>query len=394
MLGGLEGGGWGGEGGARSKDQAAAAEVAEAASAGGSASASATRQGGQSAWQLTLTGSPASGATLAQVAAASGEGTLHSSQAGGGAMFADFPELPEEEAEKVLAALCGAAAVTSPAGVQLPMEVEETGAAASLGTIARGGRAGLAEAIEGETVANAAKRTRAGAEAQGGAGPRSPGAAVPAAPHPGLARPSRRKRTAGECLVGTGLGPEPAASQAVLGAKRRRDSGEAEGRGLEAEPPRGPPHLVPGVQSGRGSKRSNSQPLTGPGRRKARRGTGQSSVAQADLGGDMAVEARDLGGSLAPVGEVSSAHARPFGRRYLGIVGDPIDAEEDQGHRLYITGPMVWCGRCGRYAKHRLRRTLRRACAGEAGAAYATRLARLRAGLHPLSAEPLVDDAA
>ncbi len=69
-----------------------------------------------------------------------------------------------------------------------------------------------------------------------------------------------------------------------------------------------------------------------------------------------------------------------------------MDAEEDNGHSLFITGPVIWCGRCGRYAMRRLRRTLRNACVGEARAAYATRLARLRAGLHPLSGEQLVED--
>ncbi len=84
-------------------------------------------------------------------------------------------------------------------------------------------------------------------------------------------------------------------------------------------------------------------------------------------------------------GDGGVRRGKGFGRRYTGVVGDPVDAEDASGHVLRITGPIIWCNRCGRYAMRRLRRSLKNKCVGEATAAYATRLARLRAGRHPLT---------
>ncbi len=81
---------------------------------------------------------------------------------------------------------------------------------------------------------------------------------------------------------------------------------------------------------------------------------------------------------------------RRYGRRYTGVVGDPVDALDAEGHRLMITGPIIWCDRCGRYATRRLGRALKAACCGNATGAYATRLSRLRRGLHPLENVPVV----
>ncbi len=89
--------------------------------------------------------------------------------------------------------------------------------------------------------------------------------------------------------------------------------------------------------------------------------------------------------------DANSAALRPYGRRYSGIRGDPVDASDPRGHLLFITGAMIWCGTCGRYATRRLGRALRAPCSGEAAGAYLTRLARLRQGLHPLSGRPLVE---
>ncbi len=75
----------------------------------------------------------------------------------------------------------------------------------------------------------------------------------------------------------------------------------------------------------------------------------------------------------------------PFGRRYLGVKSDPVDAANARGHSLRITGPVIWCNLCGRYATRRLGKALKSDCSGTAGPAYVTRLARLRDGRHPLT---------
>ncbi len=104
------------------------------------------------------------------------------------------------------------------------------------------------------------------------------------------------------------------------------------------------------------------------------------------------------GGPLPPAEEVvepvpageTAAMERPYGRRYLGIQSDPVDAADSRGHALMVTGPVIWCNRCGRYAARRLGKALKATCPGTAEAAYATRLSRLRDGLHPLTGQPLV----
>ncbi len=78
------------------------------------------------------------------------------------------------------------------------------------------------------------------------------------------------------------------------------------------------------------------------------------------------------------------------GRRYTGVVSDPVDSVEAQGHALLITGPFIWCSKCGRYARSRLRPSLKGRCIGVAEGAYSTRLSRLRRGEHPLSGKAIV----
>ncbi len=82
--------------------------------------------------------------------------------------------------------------------------------------------------------------------------------------------------------------------------------------------------------------------------------------------------------------------ARAYGRRYTGVVSDPVDTDGTEGHALYITGPIIWCDKCGRYATRRVRKSLKEKCLGLATGAYPTRLARLRAGRHPMTGEPIV----
>ncbi len=81
---------------------------------------------------------------------------------------------------------------------------------------------------------------------------------------------------------------------------------------------------------------------------------------------------------------------RRYGRRYSGVHADPVDAADASGHRLVITGPLIWCERCGRYASRRVGRALKGGCVGEATGAYATRLRRMREGLHPLTGAALL----
>ncbi len=84
------------------------------------------------------------------------------------------------------------------------------------------------------------------------------------------------------------------------------------------------------------------------------------------------------------------AHRRSFGRRRVPGRADPVDALDAKGHTLVVTGPVVWCEKCGRYAARRVGRALRARCPEAATGAYATRLARLRAGRHPLTGEALI----
>ncbi len=91
-----------------------------------------------------------------------------------------------------------------------------------------------------------------------------------------------------------------------------------------------------------------------------------------------------------PMSEGGRSTTRVQGRRYTGVVSDPVDTEGAQGHSLFITGPIIWCDRCGRYATRRVRQSLKNKCVGLATGAYPTRLARLRAGRHPMTGEPII----
>ncbi len=89
-------------------------------------------------------------------------------------------------------------------------------------------------------------------------------------------------------------------------------------------------------------------------------------------------------------GGETTVQRRQFGRRYLGVSGDPVDAADSRGHALLVTGPMIWCGRCGRYALKRLGKALKTECPGVADGVYVSRLTRLRNGLHPITGKDLV----
>ncbi len=91
-------------------------------------------------------------------------------------------------------------------------------------------------------------------------------------------------------------------------------------------------------------------------------------------------------------GEVRAGVAgqRPFGRRYTGVNSDPVDAADARGHKLRITGSVIWCCVCGNHAARRLGKALKTDCPGGASTANQTRLSRLKQGLHPLTSRPLL----
>jgi len=77
----------------------------------------------------------------------------------------------------------------------------------------------------------------------------------------------------------------------------------------------------------------------------------------------------------------------PLEQRASGSTGEgrPGRLEFGPGHRLWKSGPVVWCQRCGAYAEVRCRE-LRHPCKGPAeGGPRAGQLARLKSGRHPLT---------
>ncbi len=165
---------------------------------------------------------------------------------------------------------------------------------------------------------------------------------------------------------------------------RRRTSGSGSAQGTVA---------IPGEVAARGSKRLGGREWQDTGRKRARHGRSDDTEEQTPKcsGEAMAGSQFDAAGPEAEVDVGSGRASRGFGRRYTGIVADPVDAEESNGHTLHITGPVIWCSKCGRYALRRVRRSLRSSCVGQALGAYGTRLARLREGRHPLTNASLID---
>ncbi len=98
----------------------------------------------------------------------------------------------------------------------------------------------------------------------------------------------------------------------------------------------------------------------------------------------------ESGGQLRRRGTSQTGRGSGSGRRYTSAESDPVDASDGRGHSLFITGSVIWCGLCGRYAARRLGAALKRQCPGRADGAAATQLARLRAGRHPLTGRPLL----
>ncbi len=136
--------------------------------------------------------------------------------------------------------------------------------------------------------------------------------------------------------------------------------------------------------STRGTKRATTSDDAGRG--KGRRITSGGGVPRVPASGPP----EEPRGEKRKAGQYPPDSVPKRGRRYLSLVADPVDGADAGGHLLRVSGPCIWCSKCGRYAMHRLRDTLRGACGGEATGAYSTRLARLWEGRHPLTGEPLV----
>ncbi len=184
-------------------------------------------------------------------------------------------------------------------------------------------------------------------------------------------KPSTRKRKG---AAGEERGEEQEGGSGPA-RRRQRASGSNPAGGAEEQPEGGWP---------RGEKRAAEPGQQVLGRKRACRTDAEGG--EASLGGCQSEE----GGQREEAQDVTAEggsvpRGRVYGRRYTGIHADPVDAADSSGHALRITGPLIWCSRCGRYAMRRVRRSLREACAGEATGAYATRLARLWAGKHPLT---------
>ncbi len=118
-------------------------------------------------------------------------------------------------------------------------------------------------------------------------------------------------------------------------------------------------------------------------RRERSRSGGRSSAS-----GSLGVQAADA--AVAGHRRLDGGRGKGGGRRYTSTASDPIDTSDELGHSLFITGSVVWCGVCGRYAARRLGAALKRRCPGRADGAAATQLARLRAGRHPLTGDALL----
>ncbi len=175
--------------------------------------------------------------------------------------------------------------------------------------------------------------------------------------------------------------PPKAGSQRVSGGGERAGDGQDD----PVHHPLGQfgrQELQGGASSTRKRSRMDRRPEEAVGQANKRRRGGELRAPSAAAGGAQSGGQEDAASH--------SARRTAFGRRYLGLVGDPVDAADDKGHQLRMTGPIIWCQRCGRYASRRLGKALKLECGGAATGAYATRVTRLREGRHPITGDFLV----
>ncbi len=337
--GGLPGCG-GGAGGAGRDDgggegEGAAARTAEAATAGGSASAEASANGRLPA--ASDRGGEAAEVQMIGVTPGTGTGSRMVD------IPMDMPELPEAEAMQIMEMqMLGAApeAEAVPMAVNIPMDMPELPDAEAMEV--------LAELCE--------RRGRKRAPGLGADEPRSQKARVD--------RPHSDANAAGA--------PSKRALATPQGGVKR---GHGENRELQRPSEKMKMALVdrPALtdqEAGKIVKKARTQ------------GTERDLTTSGERS-----EAAD-GGSAGGEG-IEETRTR-FGRRYSGVVNDPVDAADANGHSLRITGSVIWCAVCGNHAARRLGKALKAPCPGGATPANKTRLARLRQGLHPISSKPLV----
>ena len=138
---------------------------------------------------------------------------------------------------------------------------------------------------------------------------------------------------------------------------------------------------------------------------------GQSQYPSSTVGGHATVQVEN-----APAAQMLPSDYReeddPFGHIALGmddalqprvapsVVSDPPQPQNEvvqqssakgahSSHLLRRSSQVVWCAVCGRHAAARLGRGLLNPCRGVATGGYPSRLARLRAGCHPMTGERL-----
>ncbi len=120
--------------------------------------------------------------------------------------------------------------------------------------------------------------------------------------------------------------------------------------------------------------------------------TASEAAAQSDVSGETEGRAEHSRSRSPPLSGPAPTRpqARAVGPRRVSHFADPVDAVDAEGHTLVITGPMIWCARCGRHAVRRLGRALKSQCRGRAEGVYASRLARLRQVLHPITGVSII----
>ncbi len=289
-------------------------------------------------------------------------------------LFSSFPELPEEEAKNVIARLGERSNREPPEGFsdgskwkrrRTSLLAAEPGTEIETGEEAAAvASAGLGlEVDDDDRDLGTHLMSRVGGSKRLAEGPQRPGKKrrAESEPDPGLR------------AAALGV-PESAGGEPVSGTAVGRGGAGSVGEGYGA---------FEDYLSGRGEAQRATVEA------QAQRGEGISAVqTRTAAGGSAAIDDGKRGRKRK--GSPDAARRRPFGRRYTGVTCDPVDAADSGGHALVITGPIIWCTVCGSHAARRLGKALKAACPGGASPANATRRARLRAGLHPLSGKPIV----
>ncbi len=338
--------------------------------------------------------------------------------------WVDFPELPEAEAQKVKAALAGSGGIHGRSGANLDQGLAEAAhvqsaqhpcvdfpqrpeaEAQAMDHQPRGGRRGkgslsVKRPMEDHADASlqpAAKARRAGM-ARATSWPHATAAIQPGAAQEGVDDDRFDEDPFGYIAEDIAAALPSRAAFRREGADGRGDN-PAQGDSAELG------HAAIATHDlGDGAAREKNEDRRGTGssrrrQRGERRAAGEPEAKRARVpergaGGHSAgveeAESEEGGQPAAPAQRGAEGERRgEYGRRYLGLVADPVDTADAGGHLLRISGPLVYCDRCGRYAMRRLRRTLRNQCSGEAKGAYATRLVRMRTGCHPITGAELV----